>query len=361
MQRNISAAICGAGNIAKSHAIVLREMGIPILLVVDINEERAKAFAEKYGVENYSTNVDDIYKTKADCVHVCTPANLHFDMVKNLLEKGYHVFCEKPLCFDNEEAKTLYRLAKENNRLHAVGFNVRFHKGVQEARKLVAGPDFGPVKLIHGTYLQEYHVFPAPYDWRYNEKLAGRMRAVTEIGSHWSDLAEFISGKRITAVSALFSNFTPTRDLMDGMMYAPGSKPGSEEVTINSENAALVHFQFEDGVVGSVVLSEASAGRVNHLSIEVTGQKQNVWWHSEENNRLNIGNKNQGVNTWVFPFSGGFRDTLRGLFATFYADIERGYADENSIYPTLYDGMRNVLICNAIYESATNSGKWISI
>lgn len=361
MQGNISAAICGAGNIAKSHATVLREMGIPIRLIVDINEERAKAFAEQYGIENYSTKEEDIYQSEASCVHVCTPANLHFDMVKKLLEKGYHVFCEKPLCFNDEEAKTLYRLAKENNRLHAVGFNVRFHKAVLEARKLVATPEFGPVKLIHGSYLQEYHVFPAPYDWRYNEKLAGRMRAVTEIGSHWTDLAQFITGKRIKAVSALFSNFVPTRDLQEGMMYAPGSKPGSESVTINSEDAALIHLQFEDGAVGSVVLSESSAGRINHLSMEIAGQNQNVWWNSEENNSLNVGSKNQGVNTWVFPFGGGFRDTLRGLFAAFYADIKRGYADENPIYPTLYDGMRNVLICNAIYESATDSGKWVSI
>ena len=361
MQRNITAAICGAGNIAKSHAIILRELGIPILLVVDINEERAKAFAEQYGIANYSTREEDLYQAKADCVHVCTPANLHYDMVKKLLEKDYHVFCEKPLCFDDEEAKTLYQLAKEKNRLHAVGFNVRFHKAVQEARKLVANPEFGRVNLIHGSYLQEYHVFPAPYDWRYNEKLAGRMRAVTEIGSHWTDLAQFITGKGITAVSALFSNFVPTRALQDGMMYPPGSRAGSETVTIHSEDAALIHLQFEDGAVGSVVLSEVSAGRINHLSIEIAGQNQSVWWNSEENNRLNVASKNQGVNTSVFPFGGGFRDTLRGLFAAFYKDIERGYAEEPPTYPTLYDGMRNVFICNAIYESATNSGKWISI
>lgn len=361
MKKKLSAAICGGGIIAKTHAQILNEMGVEIKLIVDINEDRAKAFAEQYNIAEYSTKEEDIYEVEVDCVHVCTPANLHYKMVKTLLEKNYNVLCEKPLCFDNEEARTLYNLAKEKKSIHAVDFNVRFHKGVLEARKLVNNPDFGRVNLIHGTYLQEYHTFPAPYDWRYNTKLAGRMRAVTEIGSHWTDLAQFISGKPITAVSALFSTFEPKRKLEDGMMYSLDDDNDSETVTIDSEDAALIQFQFEGGVVGNVVLSESSPGRINHLSIEVTGQKKNVWWNSEESNQLHIGSKNQGVNSWVFPFTGGFQDTQRKLFAEFYVDIERGYADEHPTYPTLYDGMINVHICNAIYESATNSGKWITI
>ncbi|MGL5514798.1 MAG: Gfo/Idh/MocA family protein, partial [Sporomusa sp.] len=315
----------------------------------------------KYGATQYSTNSNDILNSDVDCVHVCTPPNLHYEQIAELLNRGFNVLCEKPLCFENDQAKELCRLAKEKNCLNAIDFNVRFHIGLDEAKSVINSEDFGSIRLIHGSYLQEFNAFPAPLSWRYDKKLAGNMRAMTEIGSHWTDLAQYMSGKKIKALSAQFANFTPERDLKDGMMYEKGSIPKADSVTIDNEDAVVLNLMFEDGVIGSCVLSEVSAGRINRLKLEITGSRKSIWWNSEDNNVVNIGKKNEGINTYVYPFGNGFGDTLGYLFDAFYVDIKRGYADENPPYPTLYDGMLNVLICNAAYESATNGGKWIEI
>lgn len=134
-----------------------------------------------------------------------------------------------------------------------------------------------------------------------------------------------------------------------------------DQITIESEDAVILHMLFEDGVIGSCVLSEISTGRINRLEIEITGSRKNIWWNSEDNNVINIGTKNAGINTFVYPFGNGFGETLGFLFENFYRDIKPGYADEKSQYPTLYEGMRNVLICNAAYTSANNQGKWVEI
>lgn len=357
--KQFRAAVWGAGTIAQTHAEILKEQGIVIEWVVDANIERAKEFAERFGVSHYSNNGEDILNSEVDVVHVCTPPNLHYKMVRELLGKNYHVFCEKPMCFSNAEAAELYKIAEEKGLIHGVDFNVRYHKGVQEARRRVQNGDLGALRLIHGSYLQEFNAFPAPLDWRYNEALAGKMRAVTEIGSHWADLIGYITEEKITSVSAVFSGFRPQRVLKDGMMYAPHQESG-DPIIVSSEDAAVVNFKTANGVLGNVVLCEASPGRINRLSFEITGEEQNIWWDSENNNTLHIGTKNHGSTTWVYPFNGGFRDTQRCLMQAFYKDVSSGIRSA-SCYPTFIDGATSVRICNAIYESATQGGKWITV
>ncbi|MDR3051702.1 MAG: Gfo/Idh/MocA family oxidoreductase [Oscillospiraceae bacterium] len=357
----LSAAIWGTGSIAATHARVLNEMGVEIRLAVDIQQEAVQRFAGQFHIAKASVNAEEIFDSGVDCVHLCTPPNFHYQMLSQLLDAGFHVLCEKPLCFEGERAKELVTRARQGGRICAIDFNIRFHQAVQEARRLIEEKGFGPVRLVHGSYLQEYNAFPAPLDWRYDPALAGRMRAMTEIGSHWVDLAQFLTGQRITAVSAVFSNFAPRRSLRDGLMVPEEGAEGGETVEIASEDAALLHFRLESGAVASCVLCEASPGRTNRLSIEVTGEWRNLWWDSEENNALRIGAKGQGFNTRLYPFGGGFADTQRGLFEAFYEDVAQGQSGENPLYPTLEDGMRNVLICNAALESALGEGRWIEI
>lgn len=361
MKKKLKAAVWGIGSIGTSHVQALKELGVEVALIVSRNEEKLKKFAKENDIANYSTDEQAIMNADLDCVHICTPPNLHYIQMRELLKHGKNVLCEKPLCFEDHQAQELFMLAEENRCFNAVGFNVRFHDAVQQAKRMIASEDFGSVRLIHGSYLQEFHALPAPYDWRYDPKTAGVMRAMTEIGSHWTDLAEYLSGKKIKAVSACFANFEPKRDRKDGMMYELSSISDAEKIEVKSEDAALLHFRFEDGAIGSLVLSEVSQGRINRLEIEITGAKKNIWWNSEENNKLNLGEKGQAVKSLLYPFGNGFNDTLKRLFKNFYADIARGQFGDRPPYPTLLDGMRNVMICNAAYESAINQGKWIEI
>ncbi|MEG1631280.1 MAG: Gfo/Idh/MocA family oxidoreductase [Hydrogenoanaerobacterium sp.] len=356
----MKAAIWGAGNIAQTHAEMLRSTGVPLEAIIDVNEEKAHEFAEKWNVPIWSSDPSVLFSHEITSVHVCTPPNLHYKMVRELLEAGKNVLCEKPLCFDSHEARELAKLATQRKLICAINLNVRYHLACQKAHTIVSSPEFGHVRLIHGNYLQEYHAFPAPEGWRYNEQLAGKMRAVTEIGTHWIDIAQFISGKKIKSVSALFACFQPTRYSENGLMYAKDGE-NRKQVNVNSEDSALVHIRFDDGVIGSMVLSEVSQGRVNCLNLEITGENENLWWNSEENNLLCTATKGCGVNNEIFAFGNGFADTFRALMSGYYADIASGKYMEHPAFPTLTDGADLVCICNAIYKSAQNNAEWVDI
>ncbi len=117
------------------------------------------------------------------------------------------------------------------------------------------------MNVIHGNYLQEFNAFPAPVDWRYNPVLAGRMRAVTEIGTHWFDIAQYISGRKVKALSANFGRFYRT-GMEDRIMY-PDSGDGkrTETMEVCSEDAAAINLKFDNGAIGTVLLSEVSPGQ----------------------------------------------------------------------------------------------------
>lgn len=356
----MKAAIWGAGNIAATHAEALKACGIKIHAVVDADKNKAEAFARQWDIPEFGTEPEVLYPEAVTAVHVCTPPALHYEMVKSLLEHGKHVLCEKPLCFEVSQAQELAETAKASGLCCAVNFNIRFHMACQKAKRIAAAPEFGPIRLIHGSYLQEYHTFPTPWGWRYNEALAGKMRAVTEIGSHWMDMAQFISGKKITAVSAVFGKFNPQRYLENGMMYSDAGD-GRQMVKVESEDAALINLRFEDGALGSVVLSEVSQGRVNRLSLEVTGAGQNLWWNSEDNNLLHTAVKGGGVNSEIFAFGNGFMDTFRSLISSYYEDIKRIDVRQQSEYPDFEQGSVLVRLCDAVLKSAEQDGLWISV
>lgn len=357
----MKAAIWGAGNIANTHAEALKAAGISLVAVVDKSEEKVKDFAKRWNVLQYGTDSSILFADDIDVVHVCTPPNLHYEMVLSLLQSKKNVLCEKPLCFDNREAETLARVAKENGCICAINLNVRFHMACQKARAIVQDPKFGRVRMIHGNYLQEFNAFPAPLDWRYNTVLAGKMRAVTEIGTHWMDISQYISNKKIKAVSALFGKFDPKRKLKDGIMYSLDHTEIEDEIDVISEDAASINIKYEDGAIGCVMLSEASQGRINRITLEVTGENQNLWWNSEDNNMLNTALKESGVNTEVFGFGNGFADTFRTLVNHFYDAVSAGKESEEPVYPTFSDGALIVKICNAILESAENDSKWVEV
>lgn len=358
----MKAGIWGAGGIAASHAEALASAGVTLSAVVDRSEGAACAFQDRWGAQYGGTDAAQLLAPDIDAVHICTPPNLHYEMAKLLLEHGKHVLCEKPLCLEAEQAFSLAELARRHNRVCAVNLNVRYHAACQRARALVGEAEYGPVTLVHGSYLQEFHALPAPYGWRYDENLAGPMRAVTEIGTHWMDLAQYISGLKIKRVSALFGRHSPVRYLEEesGLMYAESAQ-GRTRVEVASEDSAAITVQFENGALGSLVLSEVAPGRSNRLSIEVTGRGKNLWWNSEAIGALHVGQKGQGYNTEVFAFGdNGFNGSFRGLVSGFYAAV-KGNKEEMGRLPSFADGAAVAAICAAVYESAMRDCAWVEV
>ncbi|SMP69286.1 Gfo/Idh/MocA family protein [Anoxynatronum buryatiense] len=378
----MKAAILGTGTIAHTHAAALRSSGIDIQAVVNRHLSKAQAFGETWQVPVITQDPSVLLADEIDCVHICTPPTLHAPMIRMLLEKGKALICEKPLTLTTDEARDLVALAESRDSICAVNFNVRYHDACQKAREIVQAPDFGNMLLIHGTYLQEFHALPAPLDWRYQPELAGSMRAVTEIGSHWLDLAQHLSGQRIQAVAAVFGCFRPERQLKEGLMTSPSTTSASEEapqglpipseetpqiIRVDSEDAACVHLRFENGAIGSMVLSEVSQGRMNHLTMEITGTRRNLWWNSEAPGKLHQAEKGSGIQTEVMAFGGGFTDSFTRLFQEVYADLRaRKHTGVSSRskghpYPTFREASRIVALSNAIETSASEAGKWVTV
>ncbi len=346
------AAILGVGWSGEMHARSLRAEGIEIAAVVSSNGERAAEFARKWGIPRSGTDRSLLWGEDVDCVHVCTPPGSHFELIRELLAHGKHVLCEKPLCLDDGEAAALAGLAENSGLVCAVGFNVRAYLACRKARELVAAPEFGRVLLVHGSYLQEYGVSPVSWDWRRRAK----MYAVTEIGSHWLDLARYVTGQRITAVSARLDRFHQTRWEKDGSIFNEFVE-GAQPVAVAPEDIALLSLNFENGAMGNVVLSEASHGRGNRLSMEVVGERQTLWWMSEEPGKLYLGSGKFGQPV-CYEFEDEFSHTFRRVIADVYAAIE----GQGTGICTDFDQARdNVLLCSAAWRSAEENGTWVEV
>lgn len=351
------AAILGAGFISHSHAEALRYCGIELYAIVDTSIEAAKTFAQTWNIPKYSTTDELLFEDSITTVHVCTPPNTHYEVVKKLLHAGKHVLCEKPLCYSNKEAEELKELAAAKGLMCAINLNVRFHSMSLKMKEIVQQSTFGKVLLLHGKYLQQFHMMPTPYGWRYIPEMGGMMRAVTEIGTHWFDIIQYVTGDKISAVSALFGNFHPKRRLKEGMMYPLKDDDNTDEIVeVSSEDAALISFRMHNGAIGSVVLSEVSQGYSNYLQYEITGTNMTIGWNSQNNNELYYNNETSSSTIIKDGFGNGFDDTFRSLIHSFYAK-----GKDEVACPTFEEGANIVKLCNAVYESATQKSKWIEI
>lgn len=353
-------AIIGTGFIAAIHVQALQGMGDEVVVAVNHTLAKAEAFAQKWGIPKFGTDYSLALVPEIDVVHICTPPSSHYQLIKAALLADKHVVCEKPMCIDPAEARELVELASAQQKVGAVLFNVRFHEACHRAKSVIASPDFGAIRLIHGSYLQEFHLLPDAYSWRYQPESGGPMRATTEIGSHWIDLVRYWTGLEIMAVSAQFANFNPERHLSGQNMYAD-KQEDSKPIEVTSEDVATISFRCNNGAVGNVLLSEVSHGRSNRLHIEVSGSKQSLWWTNEQPYQLHRAEQFKGVTTVTYAFGGGFKESFQACFEEIYQDIENGKVSGLPSYATFYDGYVNAAVCMAIYESATNNASWINI
>ena len=357
----MKAGIIGTGFAAEVHMKALRSCGITVDTVMSQREEKAKAFAEKWKIPQWTVTAEKLMESDVDVIHICTPPATHGRLVRQALEAGKHVLCEKPLSLSAEEAKGLAELAKESGKVCGMVLNVRYHMACQRAKELIGKGEIGRPILIHGMYLQEFGALPTPYDWRYHPETGGEMRAVSEIGTHWFDIAEYLSGQEIEQVSAMFANYTPNRIVKDGIMYpdTEGKEATVQKITVESEDAAVIQMKFKNQAIGSVILSEVSPGRGNHLSLEITGTDGNLWWNEEENNQLFVAKHGESVRKEVFAFGNGFSETFTTMFESFYQAVESEKTSDG--YPDFERGARIAQICQRVWKSAKADGAWENI
>ena len=381
--KKLKSGIVGLGFIGPVHIEALRRGGLAdVVAIADVNVSLAQQVAERYQIpkvyDDYKKLLED---PEIDIVHICAPNYLHFDIAKKALECGKHVICEKPLVPSKEKAYELVRIAAEKKRVAVVSFNLRYYPMVQQARSMVQRGEIGKIYAYHGSYLQDWLLFETDYSWRLDPEISGPSRAFGDIGSHWIDMAEYVSGKRVVAVCADTAIFLPVRKKPRGTLltFQKTEDIQYDEMPITTEDYVNVLFRFEDGMRGCLTVSQVSAGRKNALSFEIDGSEKALAWNSEDPNRLWIGNrdvpnsiliKDPGLmNDDVKRFSAypgghteGFPDTSKQLFLEIYSYILRDGLAKGEVptFPTFVDGAREVAICDAILESSKKSS-WVEI
>ncbi len=190
----LNAAIVGLGFVGRAHLEALRRLGITVQGALGSTPERSTAAADSLRLPRGYNSLDELAADPSvQVVHLCTPNYLHFQEASQLLRAGKHVLCEKPLALDSRESATLVSLLKETGGVGAIAYNLRYYPLCQEARVLIRKGIIGQVKLVHGSFLQDWLLFPTDWNWRLEAKLGGELRAVSDIGTHWLDLVTWLT------------------------------------------------------------------------------------------------------------------------------------------------------------------------
>jgi len=164
------------------------------------------------GIDKYYGDYRELLKDgRIQSVHICSPNYLHYEMAKAALEAGKHVICEKPLAISAAEAEELVELADKQGLVNVVNFNIRYYPLMRQLRLMVDKGDMGEVFAVQGSYLQDWLFHPTDYNWRLEPGQSGQSRAIADIGSHWMDLIEFVTGLKIQEVCADFATFHKVR------------------------------------------------------------------------------------------------------------------------------------------------------
>jgi len=297
--RKIKTAVIGAGFMGKVHTEAIRRLGnVEVAGVAAISKEEAESFGKAMGIERTTDNyMDLISDPEIEAVHVCTPNALHAPVAKAAMEAGKAVLCEKPLAMSAAEAREMVAIAEEKGIVNCVNHNLRYYPVLQHVRRMIENGDLGEILIVQGTYSQDWLLYDTDYNWRLEAKDNGPLRVMGDIGSHWMDLVQHLTGMQITALCADMQIFHKTRkkpkvaiETFAGKTLRPEDY---EEVAIDTEDFASVLVQLGDRARGAYTVSQMSAGCKNRFQMEIFGTEAGVIWNQETPDQLWIGHRNE--------------------------------------------------------------------
>ncbi|MCC6178915.1 MAG: Gfo/Idh/MocA family oxidoreductase [Chloroflexi bacterium] len=423
-ERRLRVGVVGIGFVGAAHIDAIRRIPhAEVVAVASSSRERAQRHAADLDIPRaYGDYRELVADPDVDVVHNCTPNVWHFPIDRAILEAGKACYAEKPLAMNAAEAEELARIARATGSPAAVTFNHRGFPQVQEARSLVAEGALGRVHAVHGAYLQDWLLRRTDWSWRLDPAIGGPTRAVADIGSHWMDLVQHVTGRRIVAVMADLTTVVPMRsrpasepetfrastgevihaasaDASAGGAAAGGAAAGgvaaggvaatgggdasigdstasaapAREVRIDTEDFASVLVRLEDGARGSFTVSQMSAGRKNRLTFEVDGLEGALSWCSEESEWLWRGSRGAanavvqrspagahvpGLSRLPAGHAEGWADAMLNVIRGFYDQVRIG--QRQPWVATFEDGLYAARLVDAILESS-RSERWVTV
>lgn len=384
--RMIKTAVIGTGFMGRTHVEALRRVaGVEIVAIADITQEGAQALADLYAIPQAFGDWRKVLELpEVEVVHNTTPNNLHYEINKAILEAGKHCVSEKPLTKTSEESAELVKLAEQKGLVGAINFNYRFYPLIQHAKGMVARGELGEIVNVHGHYIQDWLLYQTDYNWRIDSEVSGASRCVADIGSHWCDLTQFITGLKIESLIAdtfrvWETRKKPRKEFESFKGKEEGYEGDYDEVPIDTEDGANVMVKFSNGARGAFTVSQISAGRKNHEWFEIDGTKAAIAWNQENPNELWVGYRDKPNETIIkdpalldanarnyahYPggHPEGYPDGPKNNFHNIYRFIRDGKkpGQDKADFPTFADGFFEVKMVEAVLESA-EKGAWVKI
>ena len=363
----IRTAVIGTGFMGRTHLEALRRVeNVDVVKVAATSLDKARAAAAGYNVLNATGDWHDVIADPSiDAVHITTPNASHFPIAKAAFEAGKHVLCEKPLAMSVAEAKALVALQAAKKLRGAVNHNLRCYPMVQQMRAMREADDFGEILVVQGTYSQDWMLYETDWNWRVDPKVSGASRVMADIGSHFFDMAEHVTGLKVTAVCSDLATFWPTRKQPKSGGESFSDKLGrsgeTKDTPVTTEDFGATLFRM-GRARGTMTASQVSAGRKNGLVLEIYGTKGGASWRQELPDELWLGHRNdpnqlllkdpslmngkaRGFADYPGGHAEGYPDTHKQLFRRFYVSIaDPSLAPE---YPQMADGLRQLKILEA--------------
>jgi predicted dehydrogenase len=379
--RKIKVAVIGTGFMGRVHTEAIRRLGnVEVAAVADVTADLAERFGRQFGVEratgDYRTLLAD---PGIEALHVCTPNALHCPISKEVMLAGKHVLCEKPLALSSAEARELVDVARATGAVNCLNHNLRYYPVVQHIRQMIAGGDLGEVLVVQGTYSQDWLLYDTDWNWRIDAKENGPLRVMGDIGSHWMDMVQHLTGLKITSLCADLQIFHKTRkrpktavETFAGKTLRPEDY---DEVPIETEDFGAVLVRLGERARGAFTASQVNTGCKNRLQMEIYGTKAGVIWNQERPDELWVGQRNTPSYLIIkdpallaekarsfadLPggHSEGYDDAHKQVFRRFYQRVADRSAPID--YPTFADGLQMMQLLEKVLESHRQRA-WVEV
>jgi predicted dehydrogenase len=379
--KKIGMGLIGPGFVAAHHIDAVRRLGdVDVVAIAGSSQQSAEKKAREYKVDRaYGDFHALIADPDVQVIHNTTPNYLHLPVTLAVLAAGKHVISDKPLALNPIEGRTLRDAAVAAKVAHVVTFNYRGNPLVQQARGMIARGESGDVSFVHGHYLQDWMTDPNVYSWRSDPAKGGASSALGDIGSHWCDVAEHVSGLKIVSVLADITTVIPVRYSAGASAEAFSTKGGGERkpVDVHSEDLASVLLRFDSGAKGCFSVGQVLPGHKNDLVLEVNGKATSLKWKQEQQNELWIGHHNRPneimakdpslVSPDALPYvhlPGGHQEAWADAFCNLIRDAYRWIGEgaapgtKPAMLPTFEDGYRSTCLVDAMLRSHVAGGVW---
>ncbi len=299
---------------------------------------------------------------RMDFISITTPNNTHFDIAMAALDHGFHVVCEKPMTLTSEQAKKLQAKVKETGLVFVLMHNYSAYPMIRQMRKMIADGVLGDLRKIVASYDLGWLAAPNAGKqavWRTNPKFSGIAACVGDIGTHAEQLIEFTTGLKIAELAADLATFVEGRTLDDD---------------------ATIMLRMSNGSKGVIELSEVACGEENQFKLRVYGSLGCLEWSQQSPENLCL-KTNDAPMKIIRRGWAGMDDDIKGMvrlpaghpegfleaFANIYADFTKAFIAYkegkvyNGAYPTVEDGVREMVFIEKVVESSKNNGAWTKV